>query len=373
MQSIVFDPSKYVALVTGLGGGKKSKKGPPSVQLWEISPGHGSVSVLADKLGGDAVGGIAVPHNASGSVRYGVVALTYNDAAFIVNLSNGSVLATVKTGIAPFGAVINNAGTVAYVSNWGGRFPKTDDRVAVMGLNPNDADHTKEPDRVVVDQRGIVSNGTVSRLDVTSGKVVAEVQVGLHPAGLAWDETGNRLYVANSNSDTISVVDTRTNRLIDTISLQPFNRKISSVSPESLVLSKDGRQLYVACAGINAVAVISVGGAKNQVTGLIPTGWYPDQIVLSPDGHYLAVATLLGVGSGWKDAPENRFKGTGLQPGPTRRYVHSYRGTVQVVAVPDSAQLEQYTAVVAENNHLSPALPPRGRCQKCRQHSWADP
>ena len=32
--------------------------------------------------------------------------------------------------------------------------------------------------------------------------------------------------------------------------------------------------------------------------GLIPTAWYPNQLALTPDGRQLAVATLLGVGSG---------------------------------------------------------------------------
>jgi hypothetical protein len=63
---------------------------------------------------------------------------------------DGSIHATVKTGVALFGAVVNAAGTVAYVSNWGGRFPQPGDKTAVMGLNPNDAGRAKEPDRVVV-------------------------------------------------------------------------------------------------------------------------------------------------------------------------------------------------------------------------------
>jgi phospholipase C len=41
-----------------------------------------------------------------------------------------------------------------------------------------------------------------------------------------------------------------------------------------------------------------------------------------------------------------------LQVGPDVRYVHSYRGTVHVVPVPDSVQLAAYTRAVAENNHL---------------------
>ena len=78
-------------------------------------------------------------------------------------------------------------------------------------------------------------------------------------------------------------------------------------------------------------------------------------IALSPDGAYLAVSTLLGVGAGWKTAPIAAFaKEMGLEreAGPTRRYVHSDRGTVQVIPLPDASQLPAYTTAVAENNRM---------------------
>jgi hypothetical protein len=83
------------------------------------------------------------------------------------------------------------------------------------------------------------------------------------------------------------------------------------------------------------------GGSLDRVEGLIPTGWYPNHIALSPDGGYLAVSTLLGVGSGWRQG-QNEHK----------RYVHAYRGTLHVIPVPDAVQLAGYTAAVAENNRL---------------------
>src|SRR5262249_28439761 len=60
------------------------------------------------------------------------------------------------------------------------------------------------------------------------------------------------------------------------------------------------------------------------------------------DGRLLAVSTLLGVGSG---------------PGKAytllARFVHSYRGTVHVLPVPDRAQLASYTTAVEQNNRLT--------------------
>ena len=75
--------------------------------------------------------------------------------------------------------------------------------------------------------------------------------------------------------------------------------------------------------------------ATFKLDGLIPTGWYPDALALSPDGKYLGVSTLLGVGSGWKNMrtdPTGRFWPRAISP--TARYVHSYRGTIHVIEIP---------------------------------------
>src|SRR5207237_685474 len=104
---------------------------------------------------------------------------------------------------------------------------------------------------------------------------------------------------------------------------------------ESLALSPDGRRLYVACSGINAVAILNLDGARppaDRIAGLIPTGWYPCQISLSPDARYLAIANALGVGSGsdpGKVARMIRNEGLHVAPGIDRRYVRADRGTVQ--------------------------------------------
>jgi YVTN family beta-propeller protein len=331
MQSIAFDSAAGGPVITGLGTVKSGAGTQQVVQVVGIA--DGVAHVLGSDLGKGAVGGLTVT-STNGVSRSVLVALTYNDEVAIVDRATGSA-EKVKTGIAPFGVTVNAAGTVAYVSNWGGRFPKSGDRTAATGGEP-------QADLVVVDARGIAASGTVARVDLQTNKVTHTIEVGLHPTSLAWDEAHDRLYVANSNSDTISVINTRTNSLLENIPIQPFDRKVAGVAPEALALSKDGRHLYAACAGLNAVAVVALrDGSSDRVEGLIPTGWYPNHIALSPDGNYLAVSTLLGVGSGWRQG-QNEHK----------RYVHAYRGTLHVIPIPDPAQLAGYTTAVAENNRL---------------------
>ena len=265
----------------------------------------------------------------------------------MVDLDSGKVKGTVRTGIAPFGVRLDRAGTVAYVSNWGGRFPHAGDETRTTGMRPG-ADHA------VVDARGIASTGTVSRVDLATMKVTDNIETGLHPTALVWDEPRARLYVANSNSDTVTVIDTQTNRVAHTFRIEPFQKNAEGVAPNALAVSADGKTLYVACGGINAVAVMRA--RDGRVEGLIPTAWYPNDLRLSADGKYLLVANLMGVGPGGTPgdiARMARGEGLNILPGPTRRYVHSDRSSVEVVRVPDAAQLQGYSKAVAHNNHLA--------------------
>ena len=345
MQGLVFDTGRSVPLLSGIS---KLKEGGKTRSVVQLISGNsdGNTTVVGDALGANAAGGVAVGGDAGR--RSAIVALTFNDEAAVVDLATGKSK-KIRTGIAPFGAVINRAGSVAFVSNWGGRFSQQGDSTGKTGVHDG-------ADDVVTDNRGIASTGTVSRIDLHSGTVTAGIPVGLHPTSLAWDEAANRLYVANSNTDTISVINTQTNAVVETIEVQPFQRRVAGVAPEALVLSPDGKRLYAACAGINAVAVITVDrSVGNKIEGLIPTGWYPTDIALSPSGRYLAVSTLLGVGSGWKNMPVEKFAdayGKGLSISSRNRYVHSDRGTLHVIPIPDAASLADYTAAVAKNNSL---------------------
>ena len=118
----------------------------------------------------------------------------------------------------------------------------------------------------MVDSRGIASTGAVTRIDVATGKATHTIAVGLHPTALALDEPRRRLYVANGNSDSVSVIDTERVQVVRTIPIQPFSQTVRGIAPTALQVSADGATLYVACGGINAVAVIDT--ATGKIRGL---------------------------------------------------------------------------------------------------------
>ena len=146
------------------------------------------------------------------------------------------------------------------------------------------------------------------------------------------------------------MIDSDRNAVIQTQTLSI--KETRGFAPTALALSADGGVLYVACGGLNAVAVINT--KDMSVTGYIPTAWYPNALSLSGDGKYLAVGALLGAGSGWRDEPKKRF-------------VHAYRGSVSLTPIPDAPQLAGLERPM-QNNHLSklaqPGTPAPGRTPK---------
>ena len=66
--------------------------------------------------------------------------------------------------------------------------------------------------------------------------------------------------------------------------------------PFGITISKDGSSLYVALLGFNAVAVIDT--KTDQTLGLIPAGWGPSRVKLSPDEKEMYIISSRGLGAG---------------------------------------------------------------------------
>jgi YVTN family beta-propeller protein len=264
--------------------------------------------------------------------KLAVVPLPANDSLAVLDAESGAPIRKIGLGVLPIAAVISSDGRVAWVSIFGGPKPTRQQLMSMQCCYPR-------AEAVRVDARGIAESGSVSRVDLETGAVTHDIKVTRHPSALVWDERGNRLYVAGGNSDTVTVVDTKTNAVSMHIPMAVFRDRKPGLAPTALALSPDGRTLYVALGGVNAVAVYDAGDGR--LRGLIPTPWYPSSIDASADGRYIAIGSLFGVGAG-----------TATYAGQRGRYVFAERGSVTVVAVPNAAELEAYTTAVAENNKL---------------------
>src|SRR5205085_257439 len=84
---------------------------------------------------------------------------------------------------------------------------------------------------------------------------------------------------------------------------------------------------------------------KSHISGLIPTGWYPGAVTLSPDGQALYVANVKGHGS--LSPPARRARG---------KNSHDHLGSVSILATPTRADLLRMTREVNANNRLAYSL-----------------
>jgi YVTN family beta-propeller protein len=156
--------------------------------------------------------------------------------------------------------------------------------------------------------------------------------------------TTDYVFVTNGTNDNISVISIEKDTIVNTIYLKPDKRikQFRGVIPFGLALSPDNQKLYVACSGINAVAVVD---AKNlEVLGYIPTGWFPAKLKVSNNGKQLIVANAKGFGSG----PNG---GSTFNRGPEGSYIGALmKGTVQVLDIPSDDELKLFTEKVVTNN-----------------------
>jgi YVTN family beta-propeller protein len=152
---------------------------------------------------------------------------------------------------------------------------------------------------------------------------------------------GERLYVSNGNNDTIEQIDLRTGRIaVQTrITPSPLVSGLRGVGPSGMAVSPDGRRLYVAESGINAIGVLDA--ESGRVLGHIPAGWYPYRLTISPDGRHLCCISFRGFGNGpnaGKEKPDSPYLGL--------------RGLFSVLDVPSDAQLREHTASVLAFNGI---------------------
>lgn len=268
------------------------------------------------------------------------VVLNGNNTVEKLDVNSGTTIWSAAAGEAPFG--ITSANSKLYVTNWAGSVPENGD-VNVAGVPWG---------RVKVDPvTGATREGTVSVFDPASGKLLKEITVGLHPNDIISSADGKFVFVANSNSDLISAINTVNDEVSEQISVRLDAKKNDywGDSPNGLAISSDGKTLYVANGMDNALAVVRLGklsstaaGEKDsRIDGFIPTGAYPGAVAVLND-NLLFVANIEAEGA--------RTPFPAKPNGKISYNAHKMMASVSIIPVPQKHQLKEYTEKVIKIN-----------------------
>jgi len=213
------------------------------------------------------------------------VALSDRNSVALIDAVKRTVTREVKTGMVPYAITISGKRKRAFVSNRGGRAPLPADTTAASSAS-----------QVVTDPvTGSTTTGTVSVID-TATYVEAQINVGLAPAGLALSPDESTLAVANAHSDSVTFVDTDTLRTAE-VKLPAWPEGSWGATPAAVTFAPDGKTVYVACGGSNAIVVLRrLAHLRWEIKGALPSGWFPTAATVDREG-VLYVVNVKGVGS----------------------------------------------------------------------------
>jgi DNA-binding beta-propeller fold protein YncE len=255
----------------------------------------------------------------------------YNDSIAVINLQSGSLIDHWKCGRRPYRILVVPGGTQLIVSSW--------------------------------------ADAAIYQYDANTGGLIAKTRIGPHPTDMLWvgkpaptEETAGsgyiaRIFVAASNMNNVySVGMTRTGQLsvLESINVATTPLHPLGMTPSALAADVAGTRLYVVCSDANAIAETDISGVRSHVLGFIPTGWYPTEVRVLPDGQ-LTILDGKGLGSRANpDGPNPAKRGQPLfQGGPVVApgYVpHIQTGTVAFLPAPDRDHLNTYTQTVLDNS-----------------------
>jgi DNA-binding beta-propeller fold protein YncE len=189
----------------------------------------------------------------------------------------------------------------------------------------------------------------VAVIDTAEWKEIARWQVEEHPNEMLLTKDGKHLFVANANRNSVSVVATETGKVEETLIAELMQNAPPGNTPNSLALSPNEEILYVANANINAIAVFEIETiGKSRSLGFIPTGWYPTSV------RYLKGGKLLIANGKGMLSKSNRHltqPGNKQPPANVTEYIAGLmQGTLGILTVPTeedalAEEMKKWTAL----------------------------
>ncbi|HVS96283.1 MAG TPA: bifunctional YncE family protein/alkaline phosphatase family protein [Puia sp.] len=193
--------------------------------------------------------------------------------------------------------------------------------------------------------------------DTQKGTFTARIAVGDNPNDICLTNNGRWLFVANANDNSVSVIDVRNRKVVETLNAALYANALPGSTTNAVALSGDEKTLYVANADNNCLAVFDVrhpGAGRSR--GFIPVGWYPTavrviggKIWVANGKGFTSMANPLGPNP-MKRRQEVNYQHGEQHKTPEVQYIAGlFKGTMSIIPEPDDRLLAQYSQQVYQN------------------------
>jgi YVTN family beta-propeller protein len=193
--------------------------------------------------------------------------------------------------------------------------------------------------------------------DPVQNKLSGEIAVGDNPNEMCLSKNGQFLYVANANDNSVSVIDTKQQKVLETLNAALYPDAPSGSTSNGVSLNADEKILYIANADNNCLSVFDVrkpGFSSSK--GFIPVGWYPtnvkvvgNKIFVSNGKGFSSQANPYGPNPAGKRQKVSYQKGDSSKPIDVQYIAGLFKGTMSIINEPDEKTLAEYSMAVYEN------------------------
>ncbi len=181
--------------------------------------------------------------------------------------------------------------------------------------------------------------------------------MGDNPNEICLTKNGQYLFVSNANDNSVSVIDTREGKTVETLNAALYPDAPSGSTSNAVALSADEKTLYIANADNNCLAVFDVASPGfSHSEGFIPVGWYPTnikvigkKIFVSNGKGFTSMANPYGPNPYRPRQQVNYQKGDTARPKEVQYIGGLFKGTMSVIDAPDKNTMAIWSKAVYEN------------------------
>lgn len=243
-----------------------------------------------------------------------------NNSLYIVDLATKAVVQRLDLGGEAYTCLLSRDGKQLYITCWGC------DRLLIFDT----------------EQRSFTGAG---------------IAVGDNPNDMCLTKDGRWLFVANSNDNSVSVIDVRHAKVVETLNAALYPNSLPGSTTNAVALSADDKTLYIANADNNCLAVFDVstpGAGRSK--GFIPVGWYPTAVQVVRNTIWVAngkgfssMANPQGPNPMERRQEVNYQQGDQKKVQPVQYIAGLFKGTMSIIPEPDEKLLGDYSALVYQN------------------------